>query len=387
MCLGFLAGVNIEIQNINGGQRPIQGVDDLGTLYNQATSVKPTFDAMLHHVVSRVKGTEARCTGLKNLLRVSEKITLERSPSAASSSSTAAERLLRNNSLDDSADEFSVSGYGSPDRGISRIGFSIDESDSLASTTARVGSGLLRGDYSANQILDVTRGMILCDNVNVMNEVVQVLLSLDSRIEPWLHSQLNPETTFDTFGLGSVVTGSFQSNQQDLSMSELSVTTRDEHSLTDSMESIHQLSHHPRMHESLHRASSPIPAPAAGDDDTVLLSPSRPTRLIKSASLGLSTTFKPAAHEHGIRVLRVKARMGPPLDQTMLGDCLVNLTLQSDNNLHVCELQIVHTHTNTARVRLGGHDSYSWVRSTHKLLHLAKQKVDRLRAAGGTSQS
>ena len=52
---------------------------------------------------------------------------------------------------------------------------------------------------------------------------------------------------------------------------------------------------------------------------------------------------------------------------------MINLVMEGDQTEHICELQIVHTSTNTVRLNMKGHESYAWVRSTKRLLQLAEE--------------
>ena len=53
-----------------------------------------------------------------------------------------------------------------------------------------------------------------------------------------------------------------------------------------------------------------------------------------------------------------------------LGDVLINLSFNDDENHHICELQIVHSKLYTAREELSRHDSYEWWRSAKKTLDI-----------------
>jgi hypothetical protein len=107
--------------------------------------------------------------------------------------------------------------------------------------------------------------------------------------------------------------------------------------------------------------------------------------LVAALSLQTSSTDEVCATKLGanelckvpytVRVIRVKPRMGSPHDNTLLGDCLINLQiLDSAAPAFVCELQIVQRHSFTVRFHMDGHDTYTWVRSTKKLLELAKEQ-------------
>jgi hypothetical protein len=290
-----------------------QQASSIGELYNQASLVKPLFDRVIDHLVAKCGG-KAEHAELKKILRCSEKIILELEASALARMSTGANEDPDRNHLQ-IRDDSTLSGPNTPSE-------PVDTSSS-------------RG---LRHVFDLTRGMILCESVKDMKTVLDCLLNLDP--------------AFDDFMQGHSI-----SNR---------MTTPGRNTRTSTVSS--KLSSEP---------SSPRSASGGGGDRLIS---SFSVNTTDRSSLGTEgESALPSQKEpYAVRILRVKGRMGPPKDKSLLGDCLINLQIlpeQGHSPPFICELQIVHKHSFTTRFQLDGHELYTWVRSTRKLLEVAKQRV------------
>jgi hypothetical protein len=330
---------------------PRQRCASIGDLYNQAASIKPTFDAMLRFVADMAGGrVEAKTTDLKRLVRVGEKLTLECD-----------------------AEELSEE---------------LSEKDSVPGITT---------------ILDICRGSILCDSVKGMTEAMRALVLLDPSLQasalptlaysPSEGSRNTAEETFesevsdlhmggfdaDSTDFQSTPQTSFQSSSDSL---DLQLASPDEHTAE-----FHQLQLAASPNADAHEEGVPLAPPPAAAMRPLAESgaPSAASSSLKLKAALLPPPLPPhpppprgGSHRLDVDVsvlqvdiLRIKDRTGPP---TFLGDCMINLRLKCDEQQHICEIQIVHKKLETTRKGLGGHASYSWVRSTQKLLELASKR-------------
>merc|ERR1711988_460244 len=73
-----------------------------------------------------------------------------------------------------------------------------------------------------------------------------------------------------------------------------------------------------------------------------------------------------------IEIVRLKDRFIREPSSGGWRDCMINFRFKDDENLHICEVQLVHATMLTARQGLPGHAIYNKVRNANELLSLAK---------------
>jgi serine/threonine protein kinase len=359
-----------------------QNASTLSELYNQASQVKPMFDALMEHLVRhcRVQASEPlQCAELKRFLRCSEKIILE----------------LEGAALLDS--QRGTDGYASPRSDVSepdRLGRVISTASiaSLGSIDSEPVTHRHGHSAGVTKVLDLVRGSIVVESVKEMKTVLDSLLALDPAFDSFRNrrDQFKKAAGGKHARFSALTTKSTDKDYNGIGMASSPAvepaTPRANWTRAISTSSASSNISSPSTDE-VSDAAPRQPFRRSNTDWTGIGSPYREPEhsLVAALSLQTSSTDEVCATKLGanelckvpytVRVIRVKPRMGSPHDNTLLGDCLINLQiLDSAAPAFVCELQIVQRHSFTVRFHMDGHDTYTWVRSTKKLLELAKEQ-------------